>query len=600
MFEADDRRDLLVNLGFVALIVVLALGLVFAIGLSYYDSNLRPLARVGGYEISPALVRDRMELDRQRFSRDEGRLRTLHLNNEIDLATLSSKTDDLNSKSQQLTADTASEELIDLVFQGQLAAGEGVAPSDADITAAVDREFSTPERRHILLIAIKPELDSGATRPTVEQRKAAADKAQQALDQLQAGADWATVAAQFSDDPSAASGGDGGTISADNPSDAGWVKAIFAAQQGGTTRIVGTLGCSRPDAGDCEYRIGRVTEITPGSPDTAYRDKVMAKLSADRVREIVGWEAAADRLRDTIIARATSGTVDQIHLGEIVIRDTESTTAEGATPDPVAAQGEVHYSQILFAPGDDPQAALKLPATDPAWATALSDATAAYNVLNAITDSQARSDKFAEIAKASSDDDASKADGGDIAFSTREALPVEVAKVLFDNEHQNGDLIAPVKDESGYYVLLFHERRGTPQQRLEQLKTDIAANVDWNSLVDKYSDAEAADKANGGDIGWFSRDMLKQIESETVDKLFALQAGQVSEPITFGTDSLVFKAFDHVSRELDPNQLIQLSDPDFGAFADWYSDKKTDAETNKVITRATDEALPVEQPTDTP
>src|SRR6185503_12246233 len=139
----------LVNVGFLVLIVLLGVGLVLAIALSYYDSNLRPLAHVGGVEISPAMVRDRMALDGERFSRDEGRLRELQINNEIDLATMSSKTDDLQAKAQQLTADLASEELIDLIFQSQLAGEEGVAPSDADITAAVDKEFSTPERRHI-------------------------------------------------------------------------------------------------------------------------------------------------------------------------------------------------------------------------------------------------------------------------------------------------------------------------------------------------------------------------------------------------------------------------------------------------------------------
>ena len=50
-------------------------------------------------------------------------------------------------------------------------------------------------------------------------------------------------------------------------------------------------------------------------------------------------------------------------------------------------------------------------------------------------------------------------------------------------------------------------------------------------MVDKYSDAEAADKVDGGDIGWYSRDMLKQVEPETVDKFFALQAGQISDVI---------------------------------------------------------------------
>jgi parvulin-like peptidyl-prolyl isomerase len=604
LFPADDRRDALVVIGFIGLIALLAVGLVLAIGLAYYDQNLRPLAHVGTQEISPAMVRDRTALDQARFSRDEGRLGVLQINNEIDVATMNTKKSDIESKAQQLTSDSVSEGLIDLVFQSQLAGPEGVSPSDADITTAVDREFNTPERRHILVISVKPEVTGDAARPSIAQRAAAIEDAKKALAALQSGADWATVAAQYSDDPSATTGGDGGLISENNPTDPGWVKALFALPQGGTTGIVGALGCARADAGDCVYRIGRVVEIQPGQLDQAYRDGILAKASQERVRQIVGWELAASRLRDTITARITTGAVDQVHLAEIVIRNTEATGDEedGATPAPSAdpaEQGEVHYAQILYAPKDDPQGTSALPSDDPSWTTAENDAKAAFDQLNALTDLKARSDKFAEIAKAQSDDDASKADGGDVPFTTRDLIPSEVAKALFDSPHQEGDLIGPVRDESGWYVLLFHERRGTPQERLTELKNELAAGADWNTLVDKYSDADPADKVDGADIGWYSRDMLKQVEPETVDKLFALQAGQVSEPIVFGTDSLIFKALEHTSRELDPNQLVQLNDPDFGAFSDWYSDKKTAAEADHTISRASDEALPVET-TDTP
>ena len=93
--------------------------------------------------------------------------------------------------------------------------------------------------------------------------------------------------------------------------------------------------------------------------------------------------------------------------------------------------------------------------------------------------------------------------------------------------------------------------------------------------------------------------MLKSIEGDTVDKIFALQPNQISDPIVFSSDSYVFKALDHQLRPLDPNQVAQLTDPDFGAFAIWYSDKKNEAETNKVITRAGQDNIPTDtsQPT---
>ena len=484
MFEAEERRDTLVIVGFITLIVLLVFGIVAALALNYYDQNIRPLARVGSTEVGPTMVRDRTALDQLRLTRDEGRYRVLQQNNEIDAAQLSTAIDDLNTKAQGLTADAITEELVDLIYQDQLSGTEGVTPTSQEIDAAVEKEFTSPEQRHIFEIAVKPE-STGDAPPTIVQRQAAIDKANQALAALNGGADFATVASQYSSDPSAANGGDAGFMSENNPVDKSWTEALFALPENGTTPVLASLGCSRSDAGDCLYRIGRVTEIRPGGSDQGYKDKVLAKMSLDSVRQQVGWEMAAAKLRDKVTADSTTGDLDQVHLSEIIIRNTEAADEEDTTAD----QGEIHFSQILFAPNDDPDTAADLPETDPAWAKARTDADAAFAELNALTDPQARSDKFAEIAKAQSDDDATKSDGGDVDFTSRSLLPTEVAKALFDTQHQAGDMIGPIKDDTGFYVMQFHERRGTPQERLTQLKADIAAGKDWNELVNTYSDA---------------------------------------------------------------------------------------------------------------
>ncbi len=464
-FETEERRDTLVIVGFVSLIVLLIVGVVAAFALSYYDQNIRPLAQVGGKDISPGLLRDRVNLDQARLTRDEGRYRVLQQTNEIDAAQLSTALDDINTKTQGLTPDSVTEELIDLMYQDQLAGSEGVAPTSAEIDAAVDKEFNTPEQRHVFEIAVKPEV-TGDNAPTVAQRQAAIDKANQALAELNAGADFATVAQKYGSNTSAANGGDEGFMSANNPVDAAWTKALFGLAQNGTTPVMASLGCSRPDAGDCLYRIGRVTEIRPGALDQAYKDRVMAKMSADELRQIVGWETSAGKLRDKITTASTTGNVDQVHLAEIIIRNTET----DQTDDPTAKDGEVHFSQILYAPNDNPDTAADLPETDPAWVKARTDADAAVAELNGITDVQARTDKFAEIAKASSDDDATKAAGGNVDFETRSLMPTNVAAALFDSQHQKGDVIGPIKDETGYYVRsstigAAHRRSALPPSR---------------------------------------------------------------------------------------------------------------------------------------
>lgn len=56
---------------------------------------------------------------------------------------------------------------------------------------------------------------------------------------------------------------------------------------------------------------------------------------------------------------------------------------------------------------------------------------------------------------------------------------------------------------------------------LEQAKRDLQAGINFSEIADRYSDC----KGNGGDLGWFTRDVMVE---EFEDVIFNLQPGQVS------------------------------------------------------------------------
>ena len=72
--ETEERQQTLVTALFIGAIALVLLILVGAFLLSWYNDNLRPLARVGSVEVQPQQVRDYLNLEQFRIARDEARL----------------------------------------------------------------------------------------------------------------------------------------------------------------------------------------------------------------------------------------------------------------------------------------------------------------------------------------------------------------------------------------------------------------------------------------------------------------------------------------------------------------------------------------------
>jgi parvulin-like peptidyl-prolyl isomerase len=559
LFEGEERQQAVVTVLFLVVIAAVVLILLGAVGLAYYNDNLRPLARVGSVEVGPQFLKDRLELEQWRINLESNRLAQAKIDNQIDAATLSARQSELDQRTQALST-TGLEDLIDLIYQSQLAADEGVTVTDADVDAAVAKVFAGVEKRHVLAIVITPVAAEGAdASPTIAERRAALEKAEAALTAVQSGRPWAEVAAEFSSDPSAQTGGDLGNLSQVAVSDADFGEKLFELESGGTTGIV--------RGADGVYRIGRVMEITAAGEQPGLRDELTKLVPETSLRDLVRYEVTAKELKDKITTAALAETPEQVRIAIISI--------EGAySGDALDAQGEVDYSEIVFAPGDDVGVAPLLPAEDPAWEKARVEAQAAFDELNALT-GDARKERFAAIATDQSDSDTGQ-DGGAVGPTTRSIPPQAVGDALFDTPHQPGDLIGPVRADAAWYVLLFNKRQDSPEQRVKAVQDLLAQpGADFAQIAkDKSEGPEAAD---GGEVGWLTRD---QLAAELVDPVFALSPGGVTEPLELQDTHYFIKVEEKANR---PPDADQVPDIEAAAFDNWYAPKKDQAKTDGVI-----------------
>ena len=130
--QSTDRRNFLINLGFVVSIVAAVLILVSALVITWYDAHLAPAAKVGGVTITRDQFVARYNVETFRVDYAEARLRTL-----VNLGYMTSDQEAqqlqyLDSSRQQLAA-IALERLIDAEVQSKLAVEAGINVSEADV-----------------------------------------------------------------------------------------------------------------------------------------------------------------------------------------------------------------------------------------------------------------------------------------------------------------------------------------------------------------------------------------------------------------------------------------------------------------------------------
>jgi parvulin-like peptidyl-prolyl isomerase len=553
--DMDHRRTLMLNVGF-SLVVVIALlilgGAAFA---SWYGDHLEALATVNDQNITKDDFRDGARIQTFRLDYREAQIRAQITAGKLTDAAAQNVLGTISSARQSIATDVM-EQLIDARLETQLAAREGVTASDQDVDALLTKEATSPERRHIWIIGIKPAVTAPATDPTDQQKADAKAKADQALAELKAGKAWADVAKELTDDTHSSSGGDvGWAVKGGTGEAAAMDDALFALAPNGITDV--------QLSADGLYRIGRVTDIDPATVDQAFQQKIKdSGVSLDSYRRAVRADALKAALNNKLLANEVGQPSVQRHVAVIFL-------ASGAGK---GVGDEVQVRHILYSPNGDPQGAAALPATDPAWKAAQDKANATYaDLLKDPT-------KFESIAKAESDDTGSKTAGGMLPYYTKADVDPAFGTAIFQDGLTKNQILAPIKSSFGWHIIQFLDRRKQAPDRMADIRGQAAApGADFAALATTYS--EDASKDKGGDIGWIAKNQLDSVREIAI---FKAPVGGLSDPVTTASGIYLYKVIAEETRAADDKQVADLK---ANAYTNWYTAEKASARIVRLYTQ---------------
>jgi parvulin-like peptidyl-prolyl isomerase len=546
-WEAQDRRSLYLNLGFGLIVVLAVLILAIAAGLTYYNDHLASVGSVDGQAITKDDLSQRAQIDSWRLDQSESRIKTALVAGHITQAQSDAAEQQITQARTNL-ASNALERLIDARLQAKLATDEGITVAPSDVDARLTLEATVPETRHVYIISVKPDVDSGAVEPTAAQTAAAKAKADQALKDLQGGKAWEDVAKTVStDSATAAQAGDQGWLTADDTQvDEPTLNAAFAAAANTPTAVI--------QGDDGTFRIARVTDIVPATVDDQYQAKIAnAKVDLTAYRAVVASDVIHQKLSDKIAADATQ-TQPMRKVSEIKITQAAPTLAPDA----------IKVRHILYSPNGDSQNASSVAADDPAWEVAHEKALATYVRL------QANPQLFDQIARDESNETAANGPtgtGGKLPyFGTGDSVDPDFLKAITAPGLTEGQILQPVKSAFGWHVIQVMYRP-TDMDRMTKIKAEADAGKDFAVLArDESFDTSAG---TGGDLGWVVKG---QLDDKLTEAIWATPIGQTSSIVNIDNDGLyLFKVFAEETKAPTGRQLDNLK---LNAFSKWYSAKK--------------------------
>ncbi|MDQ3149846.1 MAG: peptidylprolyl isomerase, partial [Chloroflexota bacterium] len=427
---------------------------------------------------------------------------------------------------------SAAESLVESAVLTAQADEFGLDVSEEELEAGLAERFAVEElvRAQLILVNALPEDAAPDDEPTDAQREAARDEAQEALERLEDGEDFAEVAADVSDDFTAASGGLIGWFGMDDTAYGDYFEPLADAEEGDRVGPVETDGgyavlevLGRRDA-TTESPLGELLE-RQGVDDQSYRAYVRGSLLVDAFR---------DHFADEVVGSETA----QRRVAQIFI----------ATPAAAAAVPQERARHVLVNPLPE-DAAQDAEAADEQWAAALDEAEEVHQELSADD-----ADWFT-IAEERSDDPGSGARGGDLGWYDPTASPFvpEFAEAL--EALEVGELSEPVRSDFGYHVIQKTGERASPQEQAAELVEELRADPDTFAEVATRVSEDYATAEEGGELGWVAPYQLSEPLEGVV---FGLpEVGEISEPHDAGAEGItIYQLLElNEGRELDEEQL---------------------------------------------
>ena len=528
----DELRTQQLTIAGFAVAIAVALGIFGAAAWNgYWESHLRPVASVAGQTFT------RGDLDtRERIITAEAVAEATELSAQLGVGprdqVLQQQIDSLSQRLQSISA-AATESLVDGAVLDDRADEFGVAVSDDEVDAEVAVRARLPERvrARLVLVELLPDDAEADAEPTEEQLAASREEALAALDRIEQGEEFATVASEVSDDFTAATGGELGWFEdADVAYDA-YFDALADAEVGD---LVGPVETDRGfavlellDRREATTE-GSVAELlkAQGVPDVAYRDHVRQGLLLEAYRTHFGDEV--------VITPAA-----QRRVAEIVIRP--------LTGEAVPQERARH---VLVQP--DPELESQEEATDEQWDAALAEAQQVRDLVAA-----GDADWF-EIAEEHSDDTGSGAQGGDLGWYDPAASPFVEAFTDSLADLEIGDVSEPIRTEFGWHVIQKTGERESPQAQAADLVEQLRSDPDSFAETATRLSENAETAQEGGEVGWVAP---YQLDAQREEAVFALtEVGEISDPVDDATTGItIYQLLEtSESREIEEDRLEEI------------------------------------------
>ncbi len=541
-WQDELRTQQLIVVGF-AIAIAVAIGIFGAAAWNgYWESHARPVADVEGTSFDRADLQERQTIITMELVAElqelQGQLtggpRDQILNQQIEA---------LNQQAQGITA-TSIDSLVDGEVLASRADEFDVAVTDDDVESEVAQRLALRERvnANLILIAALPDDAEPGSEPTDDQRAAAVDEAQAAMDRIEEdGEEFAAVAIELSDD---FTGQTGGALGWFEDGDVAYDEYFDALADASAGDLVGPI---ETDRGAAVLELVDRREATGEGPLLELlRDN---GISDEAYREYVRSDILSEAYREHFETEVVVTPAPQRRVAQIVIAPAAGT--------PVPQERARH---VLISPNPDLEDQSE--ATEEEWEAALAEATEVRELLSA------EDADWDTIAEERSDDTGSGARGGDLGWSDPANSPYVPEFTAALAELEVGEVSEPVRSSFGYHVIQKTDERESPQAQADEIAAQLETDPDaFGELAEEHSE-DVATAADGGELGWVARYQLTRTQEDAVFNL--AEVGDVSDVIDAGAEGLFIYRLLEVSEseEIEEDRLEEIQANGFERWLD--------------------------------
>jgi parvulin-like peptidyl-prolyl isomerase len=545
-WQDELRTQQLTIIGF-AIAIAIALGIFGAAAWNgYWESHLRPVAAVAG----TTYLRSDLA-DRQRILTAETFAEAREIASQMIGAPeqpvgprdqlLQQQLDSLEVRLSGIET-AATESLVDSAVLAAAAGEFGVEVTDEELDAGVAERLTLPDRVRVRLLLVEalPEDAGPDDEPTPAQLDAARDEAQAALDRIEDGDDFAEVAAEVSDDFTAATGGELGWFGSDDAAYGEYFDLVADAE---AEDIVGPVEVERG------YALLQAVDRREETQEGGLRD-ALAEEGVDEAtyREYLRGELILDEYEEYFADEVIVSPTAQRRVAEIRIEPVSGT-----------AVAQVRARHILVQP--DPELEDQADASDEEWEAALE---AARDVVEL-----ARADDadWFELAEEYSDEPNAGGRGGDLGWFDPASSPFVEEFTAGVASLEVGEVSDPIRTPFGWHIIEKTGERESPQAQAADLVEELRADPDRFGDVAREVSEDHASAAENGEIGWVAPYQLDHMREEAVFGL--AEVGDISDLVDDASGISIYQLLEaSESREIEEERLEQIRATGFERWLD--------------------------------